>query len=497
MALSVKDGAGASQTLKSTLSGSDHVVHHIIDSGSVSITGTPSVSITGTPTISGTVSISGSVAVTGTFWQATQPVSLASLPALPAGTNNIGDVDVLSLPALPAGSNNIGDVDVLSVVPGTGATSLGKAEDAAHASGDTGVMVLAVRNDGGATMASTNGDYIPLSTDAAGQLRVNAFVQGAVTTWADGFEGSVWTSQGFVAMGYSGSVTKALKVDSSGELQIDVLSVVPGTGATNLGKAEDAAHASGDTGVMGLAVRHDAGGTLVGATGDYSPLQVDANGALRVTGGGGGTEYTEDIAAAADPSGGMMMAVRADTPATITSTDGDNIALRATNKGALYVQQTEALPAGTNNIGDVDVLTLPATPAGTNLIGKAAVGPDISAVYAGTTALTPKFANIDTASSGDNQLVAAVASKKIVVLAMQLVLAKSATAVGAYLRDDSGSPVNLYGGTGKIPLDPAGLAGHTLPFCPVGWFKTTAGEGLQLNLDAAQRVVGVLVYAEE
>ncbi len=34
---------------------------------------------------------------------------------LPAGTNNIGDVDVLSLPALPAGTNNIGDVDVLTL----------------------------------------------------------------------------------------------------------------------------------------------------------------------------------------------------------------------------------------------------------------------------------------------------------------------------------------------------------------------------------------------
>jgi hypothetical protein len=42
-----------------------------------------------------TVSVSGSVAVTGTFWQATQPVSLASLPALAAGSANIGSVDVL------------------------------------------------------------------------------------------------------------------------------------------------------------------------------------------------------------------------------------------------------------------------------------------------------------------------------------------------------------------------------------------------------------------
>lgn len=35
--------------------------------------------------------------------------------ALPAGNNNIGDVDVATLPALAAGTNNIGDVDVLTV----------------------------------------------------------------------------------------------------------------------------------------------------------------------------------------------------------------------------------------------------------------------------------------------------------------------------------------------------------------------------------------------
>lgn len=38
--------------------------------------------------------------------------------ALPAGTNNIGDVDVLTLPALPAGTNNIGDVDIASIAAG-------------------------------------------------------------------------------------------------------------------------------------------------------------------------------------------------------------------------------------------------------------------------------------------------------------------------------------------------------------------------------------------
>ena len=46
---------------------------------------------------------------------ATLPVSLASLPALAAGTNNIGDIDVLSI---AAGTNTIGQVGVVPVTSG-------------------------------------------------------------------------------------------------------------------------------------------------------------------------------------------------------------------------------------------------------------------------------------------------------------------------------------------------------------------------------------------
>ncbi len=59
-------------------------------------------------------------------------------------------------------------------------------------------------------------------------------------------------------------------------------SVTPGTGAAHLGKAEDAVAASGDTGVMALAVRTDTPATTSNASGDYHPLEVDANGALWV-----------------------------------------------------------------------------------------------------------------------------------------------------------------------------------------------------------------------
>jgi hypothetical protein len=48
-----------------------------------------------------------------------------------------------------------------------------KAEDAAHVTGDAGVMALAVRADTAAALAGTTGDYIPLSTDEVGRLRAS------------------------------------------------------------------------------------------------------------------------------------------------------------------------------------------------------------------------------------------------------------------------------------------------------------------------------------
>lgn len=56
----------------------------------------------------------------------------------------------------------------------SGATGAVKAEDAAHASGDFGIMALAVRQDANAALAGTTGDYIPLTTSALGSLKTVA-----------------------------------------------------------------------------------------------------------------------------------------------------------------------------------------------------------------------------------------------------------------------------------------------------------------------------------
>lgn len=126
-----------------------------------------------------------------------------------------------------SGSN----VAVTSVVPGTGATNLGKAEDSVSADGDTGVALLAVRKATPANTSGTDGDYEFLQVSA----------------------GRLWGS--------------TLVTD-----------LVPGTGATNLGKAEDAAHTSGDVGVMALTVRADTAAATAGTTGDYQPQITDATG---------------------------------------------------------------------------------------------------------------------------------------------------------------------------------------------------------------------------
>lgn len=102
-------------------------------------------------------------------------VDVTSLPALPAGNNNIGDVDIASiaagdnnignvdvvtLPALPAGTNNIGDVDVLTV-PAPLSTTGGGTEAAALrvtiASDSTGV--LSVDDNGGAITVDNGGTF--------------------------------------------------------------------------------------------------------------------------------------------------------------------------------------------------------------------------------------------------------------------------------------------------------------------------------------------------
>ncbi len=128
--------------------------------------------------------------------------------------------------------------------------ALSRAEDAAHASGHTGIMTLTVRQDTAAALAGTDADYQPLITDASGRLHVN--VGNTVTVASHAV-----TNAGTFAVQESGAALTALQL-------ID-----------NIVLAEDTASQSADPGVQLLAVRASSPANTSGTNGDYEPLQVN------------------------------------------------------------------------------------------------------------------------------------------------------------------------------------------------------------------------------
>lgn len=91
---------------------------------------------------------------------------------------------------------------------------------------------------------------------------------------------------------------------------VDVTSIVPGTAATNLGKARASALGATDTGVADLAVRNDDLADLAGADGDYTPKQVDNRGALYVNQAAAEPKQASGVAAGGAPgTDDMIVAV--------------------------------------------------------------------------------------------------------------------------------------------------------------------------------------------
>ena len=431
--------------------------------------------------------------------------------ALPAGTNAIGKL---------AANNgvDIGDVDVASIIPGTGATNLGKAVDSASGATDTGVAPLAVRDDALSALTPVESDYVPLRVDANGALWTIHSGTIAATqsgTWNIGTVTAVTSITNPLPAGTNaiGKLAANSGVDIG---DVDITSIIPGTGATNLGKAVDSLAGATDTGMAILAIRDDALSALTPVEGDYAPTRVDANGALWVITSGNttvvGTGTFAVQVSAALPTGtnniGDVDVLTVPAPLSTTGGGTEATALRVTvasdstgvvsvddNAGSLTVDGTVTanLAAGTNNIGDVDVLTQPARVRTTDTIS-AALATD--ALMVAATALTPKFAKFSSATTGNQSLVAAVAGKIIRILSLQVIGTAGTNAI--YLNDGT---ADLYAdATRKIPLDVTGATGPgglTLPFSPLGWFETAAvTRAVNINLGLANGVVAVATYVE-
>lgn len=312
-----------------------------------------------------------------------------------AGTVSGSELQVDVVGALPTGSNTIGNIGTIStsVTPGTGATELGKAEDAVHASGDVGVMALAVRSNTASSKSGSDGDYQPLITNTTGHL---------------------WVAQATNTVGGASSIPTGS--NTIGSIASIGTSVTPGTGAANLGKAEDAAHASGDTGVMSLAVRTDTPTNRSGADGDYEPLQVSAGrlwASSVVTSISAGSNLIGDVGlSGARTSGGTTIFRSIDLDETeedVKTSAGQVYWIHAMNLGSStrFLKFYNATAASVSVGTTTPVLTFPlATQGDTNGAGFTLAIPNgIAFSTAICVAATTGIADSDTGAPGANEVV--------------------------------------------------------------------------------------------
>lgn len=129
---------------------------------------------TGVVGLNAGTNIVGKVGIDQTTPGTTNAVSVAQLGANTVSTGNgVSGTGVLRVAQVSDGTGVLASVGTIStsVTPGTAAANLGKAEDAAHASGDTGVFVLGVSNEAQSTR-NADSDYSIIATDTKGNSLV-------------------------------------------------------------------------------------------------------------------------------------------------------------------------------------------------------------------------------------------------------------------------------------------------------------------------------------
>lgn len=116
---------------------------------------------------------------------------------------------------------------------------------------------------------------------------------------------------------------------------------------------------------------------------------------------------------------------------------------------------------------------------------------ETSSIYAGTTALTPKFAKANVAaSSTDSSIIAAVTSKKLRVVSLVMVCGATATNITFNTKPGgAGTAISML-------FANAANGGAVLGYNPVGWFETSSGEGLTATTGAGSTTGVQITYIE-
>lgn len=260
-------------------------------------------------------------------------VDSGTVAATQSGTWNVGTVTTVTGITNPVTvTDGSGALNVICDSGCSGGTQY--TEDDAASGGETLTLAGTVRQD---TPASSNadGDYANLKTDSVGRLWVNGSgvtqpVSGTVTvTDGSGALNTIVDSGTITTVTTVGTITNPVTVtDGSGALNVICDSGC--SGGTQY--AEDSAHVSGDTVTMAGVVRSDAAGALA-ADGDRTVLQVDGNGYLKVA--------NQNPNLAADDSTNstakvpVLGAVAASSAPTWTN--GRQVPLSVTTDGALRV----------------------------------------------------------------------------------------------------------------------------------------------------------------
>lgn len=307
---------------------------------------------------------------------------------------------------------------------------LSKAEDSAHSSGEHGIMALTVRQDTAAALSGTDADYQPLITDANGRLHVlDANTANMLTAlqimddWDDSDKCKVIIQTGANAIGKLAANTG---VDIG---DVDVTSIIPLTGATNLGKARDVACGANDVGVMALAVRDDTLTTLTPADGDYAPLRLSSTGQLHVTLGALPTstntiEVVGDVAEDAGVSGNPVLVGGRYDSSDRTLDNGDVGAIALAADGSVKIDD------GGNTITIDGSITTVSTVTNLAQMGGTALSMDEGAVDAGCQRVT-----LATDDDGVAHLATIAGDTTNIETAIQIIDDWDATHAGAAVAD--------------------------------------------------------------
>ena len=336
-------------------------------------------------------------------WISGATVSVAALPnitvgtALPAGTNNIGDVDVLSLPAIPTGTNFIGLASIQGNVNATqtgtwnvgisaGNNHIGSVSTFGNVTITSGTTVNIMNFP--ATQPVSFNQLVSLASGTFVSLNAGTNHVGSVTIF-----GNLTSTTGMTTLfpgpNFIGLVTTVPGVvtpvsDNSGSLTVDWLSGATVSVASLPNVTIGSALPTGTNYIGLVSISGNLNlnsGSTVNIMNFPATQPVTQSGTWDEVGiNDSGNSITVDWSSGATVAISNMPTV---TVAAHDVTNAGTFAVQAAQSGTWNVGVTGlislasgtfvSLNAGTNNIGDVDVLTLPALAAGTNYIGLATV----------------------------------------------------------------------------------------------------------------------------